>query len=129
MSFARDLINHNLDLMYQSSIAYQFARFALGLNYQILPKNVVHQAKRSLLDALGCAIGAYDAPGRAICETVIKELGGPEEATLFGSGLCTSALNATLVNSFLVRYLDYNDMGGGGHNSDAIPSILAVSER
>lgn len=129
MSFARDLINHNLDLMYQSSIAYQFARFALGLNYQILPKNVVHQAKRSLLDALGCAIGAYDAPGRAICETVIKELGGPEEATLFGSGLCTSALNATLVNSFLVRYLDYNDVGGGGHNSDAIPSILAVSER
>lgn len=129
MSFASDLNHYNLDLMYQSSIAYQFARFALGLHYQILPENVVHQAKRCLLDALGCAIGAYDAPGRSICETVIKELGGPEEATLFGSGLCTSALNATLVNSFLVRYLDYNDIGGGGHNSDAIPSILAVSER
>jgi 2-methylcitrate dehydratase len=28
-----------------------------------------------------------------------------------------------------VRFLDYNDMGGGGHNSDSIPAILAVSER
>ena len=29
----------------------------------------------------------------------------------------------------MVRFLDYNDAGGGGHNSDCIPSILAVSER
>lgn len=129
MTFAHDLAWQNLDLVYRSSIAYQFARYALGLNYESLPQDVLHQAKRCLLDALGCAIGAYDAPGRPICEAVIHELGGPEEATVFGSGLRTSALNATLVNSFLVRFLDYNDEGGGGHNSDSIPSILAISER
>jgi len=28
-----------------------------------------------------------------------------------------------------VHFLDYNDSGGGGHNSDSIPAILAVSER
>jgi 2-methylcitrate dehydratase len=95
----------------------------------MLPKEITHQAKRCLLDALGCAIGAFDAPGRPICEGVIRELGGPEEATVFGSGLRTSALNATLVNSFLVRFLDANDLGGGGHNSDSIPSLLAISER
>ncbi|MFC2006479.1 MmgE/PrpD family protein, partial [Chloroflexota bacterium] len=85
--------------------------------------------KRCLLDTLGCAIGAYDALGRPICESVVQELGGTEEATVFGSGLRTSTCNATLVNSFMVRYLDSNDLGGGGHNSDAISSILAVSER
>src|SRR5512136_1380603 len=95
----------------------------------MLPQDVVHQAKRCLLDALGCAIGAYEAPGRPICEAVVKELGGVQESTIFGSGLRTSALNATLVNSLLVRFLDYNDLGGGGHNSDAIPSILAIAER
>ncbi len=128
MTLLRDLAWQNLDLLYKSSVAYQFARYALGLNYELLPQDVVHQAKRCLLDALGCAIGAYDAPGRPICEAVVQELGGPEEATVFGSGLRTSARNATLVNSFLVRFLDYNDVGGGGHNSDAIPSILAISE-
>ncbi len=129
MTLARDLAWQNLELTYRSSIAYQFARYALGLNYESLPQDVVHQAKRCLLDALGCAIGAYKAPGRPICEAVVQELGGPEEATVFGSGLRTSAPNATIVNSFLVRYLDYNDWGGGGHNSDSISAILAVSER
>ncbi|MFC2008588.1 MmgE/PrpD family protein, partial [Chloroflexota bacterium] len=129
MNLARDLAWQNLDLAYRSSVAHQFARYSLGLNYESLPQDVVHQGKRCLLDALGCAIGAYESPGRPICEAVVKELGGPEEATVFGSGLRTSAPNATLVNSFLVRFLDYNDNGGGCHNSDAIPGILAVSER
>ncbi|MFC1987859.1 MmgE/PrpD family protein [Chloroflexota bacterium] len=75
------------------------------------------------------AIGAYEAPGRTVCETTIKEIGGPQEATVLCSGLRTSALNATLINGFLVRYLDAHDIGGGGHNEDAISSIVAVSER
>ncbi|MFC1870469.1 MmgE/PrpD family protein [Chloroflexota bacterium] len=129
MSLMRDLAWEELDLKYRSGVAHQFARYALGLNYKSLPPDVVHQAKRSLLDALGCAIGAYVAPGRPMCETVVKELGGTEEATVFGSGLRTSAKNATLVNSFLVRFLDYNDCGGGCHNSDSISGILAVAER
>ncbi|MFC1941457.1 MmgE/PrpD family protein [Chloroflexota bacterium] len=129
MAFQRDLAWQNLELTYRSSIAYQFARYSLSLHYELLPHGVVHQAKRCLLDTLGCAIGAYEAPGRSICEDVAKELGGREEATVIGSGLRTSALNATLVNSFMVRFLDYNDVGGGGHNSDSIPAILAIAER
>ncbi|MBI2859486.1 MAG: MmgE/PrpD family protein [Chloroflexi bacterium] len=129
MTFTRDLAWQNLDLAYRSSVAHQFGRFALTLNYGLLPPDVVHQAKRSLLDALGCTMGAYEAPGRQICETLAIQLGGPEEATVFGSGLRTSAPNASLVNAFLVRFLDYNDFGGGGHNSDCIPSILAIAER
>ncbi|MFC1961471.1 MmgE/PrpD family protein [Chloroflexota bacterium] len=129
MSFRRSLAWKNLESTYQSSIAHQFARYALGIKYGMLPDNVVHQAKRCVLDALGCAIGACRAPGVPICEAVVQELGGLEEATMFCSGLRTSARNATIVNSFLVRYLDYNDSGGGGHNSDSIPAILAISER
>ena len=129
MTFQRDLAWQHLDLMYRASISYQFARYGLTLQYELLPEEVVHQAKRCLLDALGCAIGAYEAPGRPMCEEVVKELGGKEEATVIGSGLRTSAPNAALVNSFLVRFLDYNDLGGGGHNTDAIPAILAVAER
>ena len=130
MSLARDLGWQKYDMESRTSLAYQFARYALRLNYESLPKEVVHAAKRSLLDTLGVAIGAYiKSPGRPVCEAAAKELGGPEEATLFGSGLRTSALNASLVNSFLVRFLDYNDNGGGCHNSDCMASIIAVCER
>ena len=129
MTFARDLAWQSRELAYQSSVTYQFARYALGLNYEWLPPAVVHQAKRCLLDALACGIGGYSAPGRPVIEAAAREMGGPEEATIFGSGLRTSALNVTLVNSFMVRQQDYNDVGGGGHGSDAIPAILAVAER
>lgn len=129
MTLQRDLAWQNLDLVYRSSIASQYARYALGLQYSILPPEVVHQAKCILLDALGCAIGAYHAPGRPILEQVVNEIGGKEEATVWGSGLRTTVLSTTLVNSFLIRYLDCNDVGGGGHNSDSLASLLAVAER
>src|SRR5215203_1204735 len=129
MTFQRDLAWQQLDLAYRSSVAHQFARYALALKYSLIPEEVVHQAKRCVLDALGCAIGAYIAPGRVICEDTAKEFGGVEEATVFCSGWRTSVLNASLVNSFLVRFLDYSDVGGGGHNSDALASLLAIAER
>ncbi|MFC2066423.1 MmgE/PrpD family protein [Chloroflexota bacterium] len=129
MTLQRDLAWQNLNLQYRASVAHQYARYALGVNYEMLPQEVVHESKRCVLDALGCAIGAYKAPGLPMVEELVQELGGPEEATIFGSGRRTSAPNVTLVNSFLVRFLDYNDIGGGGHNSDALSSILAVSER
>ncbi len=129
MTWVRDLAWETLDLTSRSSVSHQLARYALNLQYEMLPQEVIHQAKRSVLDTLACAVGAYEAPGRPICEDAVREIGGAEEATMFGSGQRTSALNATLVNSFLVRFLDYNDVGGGGHNSDSIPAILAISER
>jgi 2-methylcitrate dehydratase len=129
MSLQRDLAWKYLDLLHRSSVAYQYARYGLSLKYELLPERVVHQAKRCVLDAAGCAIGAFFAPGRTMCEAMIKQLGGVEEATVIGSGVRTSAANATLVNSLLVRFLDYNDLGGGGHNSDSIPAIMAIAER
>jgi 2-methylcitrate dehydratase len=128
MTFQRDLAWQQIELTYRASIARQFARYACTLSFDMLPAEVVHQAKRCILDALGCAVGAVDAPGREICEDTVKAIGGLPEATVFYSGLKTSALNASLVNALLVRFLDYNDSGGGGHNSDALASLLAVAE-
>ena len=77
MTFQRDLVWQNLDYLYRSSIGYQYARYALNIEYNALPDEVVHQTKRSLLDALGCAIGAYFAPGRKICDLQRSTRGRP----------------------------------------------------
>ena len=60
---------------------------------------------------------------------MVGDLGGVPEATVIGSGLRTNATNANLVNCFLVRFLDFNDLSAGGHNSDSLPSLLAIAER
>jgi 2-methylcitrate dehydratase len=131
MTFARDLLKQNREHLYKSSIAHQLARYALTLNYAMLPHDVVHEAKRCMLDSLGCAIGAYRGPGRPILEATVKKLGGSDEATVFGSGLRTNAQNATLVNTYLIAWLNFHDMGGSGqgHDSESLASILAIAER
>ncbi len=129
MTSAQQSTWHDLDQQYRASVAYAFARYALALRFEDLPDDVVHHARRSLLDGLGCAIGGYVAPGRTACEAVARTLGGPAEATVFGSGFRTGVASATLVNCFMMRFLEYNDVGGGNHNEEAIPSLFAVCER
>ncbi len=102
MTFTRDLAWQSIDLAYRSSVAYQFARYALRLNYELLPQEVVHEAKRCVLDALGCALGAYDAPGRPICEDTVKELGGKEDVKGKKMSILFEDLQARKVYVFVV---------------------------
>ena len=120
------------------TLARQLARYVSQSTFEDLPPDVVHQTERVLLDTLGCAIGGYDSEAREAIEAYIEESGHPAEATVFGSGLRTSALNATLANGAMVRYLDYNDTAfilqgetyrTGYHPSEVIPPILALGER
>lgn len=52
------------------TVVREIAKYALGLGYNPLSSGVVHEAKRAVLDALGCAIGAY--PGEA--SRIIRDL-------------------------------------------------------
>ncbi|ATW25860.1 MmgE/PrpD family protein [Candidatus Formimonas warabiya] len=129
MSRNSDLAWKTDSLIKRTSISHQIARYVLSMEYDSMPPKVVHTAKRILLDTLACAVAASKSPGRPIIENTINALGGIPESTLFGSGKKTSVLNATLLNSYMLRYLDYNDVGGGGHNSECIAALLAVAER
>jgi 2-methylcitrate dehydratase len=98
---------------------------------------VIHETKRLVLDTFGCAIGAYTGEPSRIIQGLIKELGGPKESTVIGSGLRTSCLNAMLANGVMVRFLDFNDtylltvgpLTTGCHPSEIIPAALALGER
>ena len=74
-----------------------------------IPPDVVHQTKRLTLDTLGCAIGGYASDASRIIQSYVRDAGDPEESTVFGSGVRTSAMNAAFANGAMVRYLDYND--------------------
>ena len=126
----RDISLAKLDESYKNSIAYQYGLFAEKFSYEMLPDSVVDYAKWILLDSIGVMIGALDCEGFRYLMESIKAWGGTQEATVLGTGYKTSAGNAALANIFLVHALGYNDLGGGGgHNSDTIPAILAVAEK
>ncbi|MEM3484316.1 MAG: MmgE/PrpD family protein [Candidatus Bathyarchaeia archaeon] len=120
-----------------SSVTERLAEYVIGFTFSEVPEEVVKQAKKVVLDTIGCAIGAYESKARRILEDYTLELGAKGESTLIGSGFRTSCELASLVNGAAVRYLDFNDTAyivkdgiyrTGYHPSEIIPPILAVAE-
>jgi len=107
------------------------ADFVLNLRYEDIPALSVKEAKRFLLDSLGCALAAVGNDDVKAMERFTAKLGGTPEATVIGSGLRTNAPNAALMNSLLVRALDYNDIfweQDPSHPSDIIFGALSPAE-
>jgi 2-methylcitrate dehydratase len=116
-------------------IVESIGRFQSGLNYHDLPADVVHAAKRVLLDSLGCALGGYNTPTAAAARLIAQAVAPAENsrsASIFVNGAVTSPDLAAFANGVMLRVLDFNDSfhgrGNGGHPSDAIAGVLAVAE-
>ncbi|MHC2994587.1 MAG: MmgE/PrpD family protein [Candidatus Atribacteria bacterium] len=113
------------------TISQKWAKFALGLNYKDIPSEALEEAKRFLLDSVGCAFSALDNKDTQAAYDYIQDLGGKKQATIIGWGLKTNLPQATLMNSLLIRALDYNDIyweQDPSHPSDIIPAVLSTGE-
>jgi 2-methylcitrate dehydratase PrpD len=106
------------------------ARFATETRYEDLPAEVVHEAERTFLDALGCALASSGVAKGQMCIALSKRLGGPEEASIIGVDGKVSVTSAALANGELINAMDYSSLfGRGGHATpNLVPAILAVGE-
>ncbi|MFT5449993.1 MAG: 2-methylcitrate dehydratase [Gammaproteobacteria bacterium] len=115
-----------------STIVEQISEYAAGLRYEDLPADVIHAAKRAIVDSIGCALGGYDSAPERIAREIAALSTSKEPATVMVSGLRTSPELATFANGVMVRFLDFNDgyasMGESGHASDSISAILSAAE-
>ena len=113
------------------TIAEQMSSWTVALHFSQLPSEVVHLAKRMIIDTIGCALGGYTSePGK-----IARDIGGmvtsSQPCTVIGSGQSSSPDLATFANGVMIRYLDYNDgytSQESGHPSDSIASVLAATE-
>jgi len=114
-----------------NTLSRKIAKFAINLKYNDLPSNVVNEVKRFLYDSVGCALGGYHTKDVNILYNIYKNIGGKPEATIIGFGDKIPAINASFVNSLMVRSLDFNDIywkEDPSHPSDIIPAALSVGE-
>ena len=68
------------------TIAEYLGTYATTLKYEDLPAEVVHQAKRLVLDTVGCAFGGYDSePARIARDMAADEVFAADpQVTLLG---------------------------------------------
>jgi 2-methylcitrate dehydratase len=112
-------------------LAGRLAQYCQALRYGDLPDAVVHEVKRRVLDSLGCALGAWNAPPCSIARRMAQTVKMPQGATLWGTAHTTLPDLASFANGGMVRYLDFNDTylsKEPAHPSDNIPAIVAVGE-
>jgi len=113
------------------SLAERLVSYVSSLKFSDLPQNTIHQAKRRVIDALGCAYGGLSHSPERIVFDVVRGYSGRYEASLIGRRRVASPDLAAFYNGLLVRYLDYNDTYLSlepCHPSDNLPVALAVAE-
>ncbi len=112
-------------------LADRLAAYTHSLKFEDLPKAVVHEVKRRVIDSIGCALGSWTAEPCVIARKVASELSAQHGATLWGTDHRAPLDWAAFANGLLVRYLDYNDTylsKEPAHPSDNIPAAIAVAE-
>lgn len=114
-----------------NGLVERLGRMAWELSYTDLPPEVVHQAKRCILDLLGCGLGAAHLGAGQPMVRYVRALRARHEATVWGYGGRTAIALAALANGTVAHHLELDD-GQLASNLHAgvttIPAAMAVGE-
>lgn len=112
------------------SLTQELAKVIVETKFEDIPETVVHEAKRILLDSVGCALAGIATDKGKISVKLARKLGGPLESSIIGMGGKVSCSNAAFANGELINALDYDPVHfPPGHVSPfVIPPPLAMAE-
>jgi 2-methylcitrate dehydratase PrpD len=104
-----------------ATAAERFAAFALELELDALPEEVVEAAKLHVLDVLGCGLAAHGLGIAGEGRQAMAELGGEPESSVIGLETGLAAPNAAFANGMLCHGLDFDDT-----HSDSVSHVSTV---
>ncbi len=116
-------------------LSARLAAWAAGLKYEHLSPEAIRTAKLFWYDSLGCALGGSRQEDAHILLKHARRMRGGDKGsgpcTCFVSGFRTDPAEAALLNSHMIRAMDYNDIywkADPCHPSDIIAGPLALAE-
>lgn len=108
------------------------AEFLVRSRWEDVPDRVRHEAKRSLLNIFGTALGGCRDGATERCLRVLSVFAGKPEASVIGRDERLDALSAAFVNAVSANVFDFDD----NHHRTIIhptapvaPALLALAER
>lgn len=112
-------------------VTRMLARYVVNATYESLPADVVREARRSLLNWLGVAIGGCRHEAVEIALATVAEFSGPARASVLGRTERLDMLHAALINGISSHVLDFDDthLRTVIHPSGPVaPALLALAE-
>ncbi len=104
-----------------ATAAQRFAQFALELELDAVPDEVVEAAKLHVLDVIGCGLAAHGLGIAGEGRATMSELGGEAEAAVIGLDARLPVPNAAFANAMLCHGLDFDDT-----HSDSVSHVSTV---
>jgi len=114
-------------------VSHTLAEWACALRYEHLSPAAIERAKMFWYDSLGCGVGGSEQEDARMLLAHYKEMSpvGDGPCTCFVSGFRTNPVDAAMLNSHMIRAMDYNDIywkADPCHPSDIIAGPLALCE-
>jgi 2-methylcitrate dehydratase PrpD len=85
------------------------ARYIAASRFEALPREVIHEATRALVNWAGCAIGGANHESVDIALETLRPFAGPPQAALPGRSERTDCLLAALAEGIASHVLDFDD--------------------
>jgi 2-methylcitrate dehydratase PrpD len=114
-----------------ADVGTRFAELAAKVDFEHLPREAVHAAKKTILDSLGVMLAASGTePSVRPVVDLVRENAGREEASVLGFGFKAPATSAAFANGAMSHSLNYDDyLPWGQHCSlSLVPTVLALTE-
>jgi 2-methylcitrate dehydratase PrpD len=109
----------------------RLARFIISSRHQDLPERVRDEARRTLLNWVGCAVGAAEHETVNNAVSALLPFCGTGQASLLGRRERVDILHASLLNGISSHVFDFDDTHAHTAIHPAapvVPAILALSE-
>jgi len=118
--------------MSQSHASEVLGRFVADSRWEDVSPALRQEAKRSILNNLGCGLGVAKDPAVTTALAVMRHFSGAPVATVIGQGVKLDPMAASFVNAIACNLLDYDDT----HLQTVIhptapvaPALLALAEQ
>ena len=85
------------------------ARYVLSVRYDDLPEQVRKEARRTLLNWVGCAVGGSRHETVDVAIAALAPFSGPAQATVLGRRERLDILHASLINGISSHVFDFDD--------------------
>ncbi len=115
----------------RAPLTAQVVDWAADLRFADLPPEVVHQAKRVILDYVAAALVGTTSGAAQILQRYVAETESPGPSTVIGTSLRVSPPSAALVNGTATHGLEVDDgyTPGSTHpGGPVVSAVLAVAE-
>ncbi|MDO8957325.1 MAG: MmgE/PrpD family protein [Deltaproteobacteria bacterium] len=107
------------------------AEFLAKLKFEDIPSRCLEQIKVAFLDSLGCGLFGSTLEWSQKVNSLVKEMGGKEEATLWVNDFRGPAANVALGLGTMIHSFDFDDYHNAKLHPGAVvvPAALTMAER